>query len=54
LKTSFRGNKDLSKADQQTQVKELQTKMDTIRKQGVKMIKAKLSEMFDDEEMTLT
>ena len=28
--------------------------MDTIRKQGVKMIKAKLSEMFDDEDITLT
>lgn len=36
LKASFRGNKDISKDDQKVQLKELQTKMDNLRKQGIK------------------
>lgn len=32
LKTSFRGNKDLSKDEQKAQLKQMQEKMDTMRK----------------------
>lgn len=41
LKTSFKG-KDISKEEQKSQVKELQTRMDDKRKNGVKLIKQKL------------
>jgi hypothetical protein len=36
LKASFRGNKDISKDDQKVRLKELQAKMDSLRKQGIK------------------
>ena len=54
LKASYRGNKDISKDDQKTQLKDLQDKMDTMRKQGVKLIKAKLATLMANEELTLS
>lgn len=53
LKASFRGNKDVSKDDQKVRLKELQDKMDTMRKQGVKLIKTKLATLMQNEESTL-
>ena len=41
LKVSFKSN-NLSKEEQKTQIKELQTKMDDKRKNGVKVIKQKV------------
>ena len=46
LKQSFRGNKDVSKDEQKVQLKELQGKMDTMRKQGVKQIKSNLATLM--------
>ena len=46
LKSSFRGNKDVSKDEQKVQLKELQAKMDTMRKQGVKQIKSNLATLM--------
>ena len=54
LKASFRGNKDVSKEEQKVQLKEIQAKMDTMRKSGVKLIKAKLSTLMLNEEMSLS
>ena len=54
LKASFRGNKEIGKDEQKVKLKELQDKMDTMRKQGVKKIKAKLSTLMENEDMSLS
>ena len=54
LKASFRGNKDLSKEDQKTQIKNLEKSCDKLRREGAKTIKAKVSEVTLDDDITLT
>lgn len=54
LKASFRGNKDVSKDDQKTQIKDLEKAMDKRRRDGAKKLKAKVSEVAADDDLKLT
>lgn len=54
LKASFRGNKDVSKDDQKTQIKDLEKAMDKRRREGAKKLKAKVSEVAGDDDLKLT
>lgn len=53
LKSSYKGNKEITREEQKENVTRLGKFMDDKRKSGVKMVKARLSAVVDDENFTL-